>query len=116
MNRDGPNQTIPTTVKNSGLSPKRSVAGSSKNESVSETAGNAAAKPSKRLINNVNQDKLKEYLANQQKQESNHNGLPKPPSRNQGENTLTGSHRNLHTVGHLMLKQSSLNARTSTAD
>lgn len=29
---------------------------------------------------------------------------------------MTSSHRNLHTVGHLMLKQSSLNARTSTAE
>lgn len=29
---------------------------------------------------------------------------------------MTGSHRNLHTVGHLMMKQSSLQARNGASD
>ena len=39
-------------------------------------------------------------------------------SRNQNTDNghLTGSHRNLHTVGHLMMKQSSLQARNMTQD
>lgn len=43
VNRDGPNQTIPTTVKNSGLSPKRSITNSTKNESADAGVGNSTS-------------------------------------------------------------------------
>ena len=72
---------------------------------------------SKKTATSLNTEKLKQYLISSQQEEISQAKLPpRNSSRNQVEGTLTGSHRNLHTAGQLMMKQSSLNPRTSTAD
>ena len=99
---------------------------SSYNDS-SQTTSGGASKIAKKVANSLNPEKLKQYLLNSQQSKQDTGGessaMVSPQqkvasSRNQNTDNghLTGSHRNLHTVGHLMMKQSSLQARNMTQD
>ena len=71
----------------------------------------------KAATNSLNPEKLKQYLLTSQHDEIGQSSLNKPSSHNQAEGTLSGSHRNLHTVGHLVMKSSGFtNTRTATGD
>ena len=89
------------------------------NSTVGGSNSNATttAKAAKKIANSLNPEKLKQYLITSSEQDINSTAInQKAASRNQAEGTLTVSHRNLHTVGHMMMKQSSLNTRLGTAD
>ena len=121
--------TIPSK-QSQGHSPKRSVAGSTNNDTSGVGTGTGAAgsrtnsthasKSKKSAINSLNPEKLKQYLITSQNDDISQTIHSKPASRNvAGESTLTGSHRNLHTVGHLVMKSGNSgfnNTRTTTGD
>ena len=78
------------------------LANTLKHESTPTTAHQKQG--SKKVASSVNNEKLKQYLIQQEEITPIHVGA-KAPSRNGNESAnLTSSHRNLHTVGHLVVK------------